>query len=135
MTGLMFKISGAWLVSLLAGLPMFVSMGLAALGFMWLGGFPISMLPQKMAGSVNSFPIVAAPLFILMGHILGAARLTDRIVEFATAEEAVKAVEQFHNKEFQGRPLTVNIARPKEERAPRWSGGSRDSSDARSQAR
>lgn len=85
MTGLMFKISGAWLVGLLAGLPMFASMGLAALAFMWIGGFPISMLPQKMAGSVNSFPIVAAPLFILMGHILGAARLTDRIVEFATA--------------------------------------------------
>jgi RNA recognition motif-containing protein len=31
-------------------------------------------------------------------------------------------VEQFHNKEFQGRPLTVNIARPREERPPRWSG-------------
>src|ERR1051325_3963192 len=44
-------------------------------------------------------------------------------VEFAAAEDAVKAVEQFHNKEFQGRTLTVNIARPKEERAPRWSGG------------
>jgi cold-inducible RNA-binding protein len=40
-------------------------------------------------------------------------------VEYATAEEASKAVEQFHNKEFQGRALTVNIARPKEERAPR----------------
>ncbi|MGD0351109.1 MAG: RNA-binding protein [Verrucomicrobiota bacterium] len=46
-------------------------------------------------------------------------------VEFATAEEAQKAVEQFHNKEFQGRALTVNIARPREERAPRWSGGDR----------
>ena len=33
-------------------------------------------------------------------------------VEFATAEEANKAVEQFHNKEFQGRALTVNVARP-----------------------
>ena len=42
-------------------------------------------------------------------------------VEFATAEAASKAVEQFHNKEFQGRQLTVNIARPREERAPRWS--------------
>jgi RNA recognition motif-containing protein len=40
-------------------------------------------------------------------------------VEYATNEEAVRAVEQFHNKEFQGRPLTVNIARPREERAPR----------------
>jgi len=43
-------------------------------------------------------------------------------VEFATPEEATKAVEQFHNKEFQGRALTVNIARPREERPPRWSG-------------
>ena len=33
-------------------------------------------------------------------------------VEFATPEEAQKAVEQFHNKEFQGRALTVNVARP-----------------------
>jgi cold-inducible RNA-binding protein len=41
-------------------------------------------------------------------------------IEFASAEEAAKAVEQFHNKEFQGRPLTVNIARPREERAPRF---------------
>ncbi len=53
-------------------------------------------------------------------------------VEFATAEEASKAVEQFHNKEFQGRALTVNVARPREERAPRWSGGR---SEARSERR
>jgi RNA recognition motif-containing protein len=46
-------------------------------------------------------------------------------VEFATAEEAAKAVEQFHSKEFQGRTLTVNVARPREERAPRWSGSAR----------
>ncbi len=39
-------------------------------------------------------------------------------VEFASSEEANKAIEQFHNKEFQGRALTVNIARPREERAP-----------------
>jgi len=44
-------------------------------------------------------------------------------VEFATPEEAQKAVEQFHNKEFQGRTLTVNVARPREERPPRAGGG------------
>jgi RNA recognition motif-containing protein len=46
-------------------------------------------------------------------------------VEFSTAEEANKAVEMFHGKELQGRALTVNIARPREERAPRSSGGYR----------
>jgi RNA recognition motif-containing protein len=40
-------------------------------------------------------------------------------VEYSTAEEAKKAVDQFHNKEFQGRSLTVNVARPREERPPR----------------
>jgi len=43
-------------------------------------------------------------------------------VEYSTPEEAVKAVEEFHNKEFQGRQLTVNIARPREERQTRWAG-------------
>ena len=52
-------------------------------------------------------------------------------VEYATAEEAGKAVEQFAGKEFQGRALTVNIARPKEERAPRWSGDRPGASEAR----
>ncbi|HPA25727.1 MAG TPA: RNA-binding protein [bacterium] len=37
-------------------------------------------------------------------------------VEYATAEEAQKAIELFNGQEFLGRPLVVNIARPKEDR-------------------
>src|ERR671930_2460512 len=44
-------------------------------------------------------------------------------IEYSTSEEANKAVEMFHSKEFQGRALTVNIARPREERPPRSGGG------------
>ena len=44
-------------------------------------------------------------------------------IEYASQDEANKAVEMFHDKEFQGRQLTVNIARPREERAPRAGGG------------
>ena len=83
MMGLMLKVSGAWLFTILAGLPLFASMGLAALAFLWLGGMPITVLPQKMAGSMNSFPIVAAPLFILMGNIMNSAGITTRIFAFA----------------------------------------------------
>jgi RNA recognition motif-containing protein len=50
-------------------------------------------------------------------------------VELSTSEEANKAVEMFHGKEFQGRALTVNIARPREERAPRSGGGYRGPRD------
>jgi cold-inducible RNA-binding protein len=44
-------------------------------------------------------------------------------IEFSTAEEAANAVEMFHGKELQGRALTVNVAKPREERAPREGGG------------
>ena len=44
-------------------------------------------------------------------------------IEYSTQDEANKAVEMFHNKEFQGRQLTVNIARPREERPQRGGGG------------
>ena len=46
-------------------------------------------------------------------------------VEFATAEEAQKAIEQFHDKDFQGRKITVNVARPREDRPPRSDRGDR----------
>jgi len=44
-------------------------------------------------------------------------------IEYADPAEATKAVEMFHGKEFQGRALTVNIARPREDRPPREGGG------------
>ena len=40
-------------------------------------------------------------------------------VEMSTEEEAQKAIEMFNGKDMDGRPIVVNIARPKEERAPR----------------
>ncbi len=85
MVGLMSKIFGGWIVAIMTGMPLYISMALAALVFVWINGMPASILVQKMAGSMNSFPIVAAPLFILMGNILGAAKITDRIVTFASA--------------------------------------------------
>jgi RNA recognition motif-containing protein len=63
--------------------------------------------------------------FSQIGNVTSVTIMVDRetgksrgfaFVEFETAEEANRAVEQLNNKEFQGRALTVNLARPKEER-------------------
>ena len=56
-------------------------------------------------------------------------------VEYSSPAEATKAVEMFHGKEFQGRPLTVNIARPREERPPRAGGGYREDRGERRERR
>jgi RNA recognition motif-containing protein len=44
-------------------------------------------------------------------------------VEMGSQAEADAAIAQFHGKEFQGRPLTVNEARPREERPSGGGGG------------
>jgi tripartite ATP-independent transporter DctM subunit len=85
MNHLILEIVAVWLVAILIGLPLFASMGLAAFAYVVFSGLSPSIVPQKMAQAMNSFPLVAAPLFILMGNLLGAAKLTDRIVRFATS--------------------------------------------------
>src|ERR1700687_2438360 len=85
MIQLMLEIVGVWLIAILMGVPLFGSMGLAAFAFVIFSGLSPSIVPQKMAQAMNSFPLVAAPLFILMGNLIGEATLTDRIVRFATS--------------------------------------------------
>ena len=71
----------------------------------------------SQAGAVTS-------VNLMMDKVTGKSR-GFAFVEFGSSDEANRAVEQFHNKDFQGRQLTVNIARPREERPQqqRWGGG------------
>ena len=74
--------------------------------------------------------------FAQAGNVLSAVIIMDKMtgrskgfgfVEMATQEEAQNAISMFNDKEFEGRRLTVNEARPMEPRAPRsgGNGGSR----------
>src|ERR687894_2400772 len=64
-------------------------------------------------------------IFSQAGEVENATVVEDRdtgrsrgfgFVEMATAEGAAAAIEQFNGKEFGGRALTVNEARPREDR-------------------
>lgn len=47
-------------------------------------------------------------------------------VTMSSPEEAQKAIDAMHGKQLDGRPLTVNIARPREERPSGGGGGRRE---------
>src|SRR5258708_33188783 len=47
-------------------------------------------------------------------------------VTMSTTAEAQKAIDAMHGKELAGRALTVNLARPREDRPPGRGGGRRD---------
>ena len=55
---------------------------------------------------------------------LGAAKtMANYAASLYGAEEAQKAIEGMNGKDMDGRALTVNVARPREERAPGGGGG------------
>ncbi len=67
------------------------------------------------AGSVTSVNLI-------MDKFTGRSR-GFAFVEMASEAEAQKAIEMFQGKELDGRALTVNEARPREERATSGGGG------------
>ena len=78
-------------------------------------------------------------LFAKAGTVKSAQVIKDRasgrskgfgFVEMSSEEEAQNAITMFHGKDFSGRPLTVNIARPREER-PGGGGGFRSGGNRR----
>ena len=44
---------------------------------------PLSIVVQRMGTGLDSFVLIAIPLFVLAGHLLNRAGIADRIFEFA----------------------------------------------------
>ena len=85
MITLMLAVLAAWFVALFAGPAIYAAMGLAGFAFLLLAGVPGIVIPQKVAMAANSFPLLAAPLFILMGNLMNSSGITYRIFDFAKA--------------------------------------------------
>lgn len=73
-----------WVAFLLLGLPVFASLGIASVVYIFTNGQHALIIPQKIAMSANSFPLLAAPFFIMMGNLMNSAGITQRIFNFAT---------------------------------------------------
>ncbi len=79
-----------WLIPLLfvlflAGIPITFALGVAALLGLVLSGVPLLVVVQKLWTAVDTFPLVAVPLFILAGDIMSIGGITRRLVDFAQA--------------------------------------------------
>jgi tripartite ATP-independent transporter DctM subunit len=68
---------------MLIGMPIAFAMGTATVVYLLVADISLSILPQRMMNAVNSFLILAIPLFYLAGELMNACRLTERIVALA----------------------------------------------------
>lgn len=72
---------GLFLVLLLTSVPIAISLGLAATGaLLYSGKVSSSYIAQGLVTSIDSFPLMAVPFFILAGDLMGHGGLSKRLL-------------------------------------------------------
>src|SRR5712672_2317341 len=72
--------------TLLAGIPVFIALAFSSLLYThFIAGIPDFVILHRMAGGLDSFPLLAVPFFILAGNLMNSAGITNRIYDFAVA--------------------------------------------------
>ncbi|WP_071026457.1 TRAP transporter large permease [Peptoniphilus raoultii] len=70
---------------LFLGIPIAFAMGVVTSGMLVIQNISLEMMVQRMFAGVNSFSLLALPLFILAGNIMGEGGLTKRLMNLANA--------------------------------------------------
>ena len=74
------------LVLFLIGAPIFVALGMGtAISIIVEGNLPLVLVPQRMFAGLDSWPIMAIPMFMLAGNLMDQGGMSKRIVNFANA--------------------------------------------------
>lgn len=88
---------------------------------LYVGNLPYSTTDDDLKNTFSQAGTVSSAT-VIMDKMTGRSKGFG-FVEMSSDEEAKAAIEMFNGKDMDGRPLTVNEARPMEPRAPRSGGG------------
>lgn len=78
-------IAFGWLFLVLVGVPIGISMIVVSMGYFYWSGMGLAFALSRMIDGLNSFPMLAVPLFILAAAILNGAGITNLLFGFARA--------------------------------------------------
>ena len=68
----------AFLLLFMAGFPVAYAILLPSIGYVLAEGLPWGLLAQRITYALDSFPLVAVPIFIFVGNLMNSAGITDR---------------------------------------------------------
>lgn len=75
-----------FLLLLFMGLPIAYVLGcVAVVGIMLLQGIPLITVVQRMFSGLNSFTLLAVPLFIFAANIMNRGKISDKLIDFAVS--------------------------------------------------
>ena len=72
-----------FLVLLFTGIPLYVDLGLSSFLYIFMTGMKPIVVLQRITQAANSFTMIAAPFFILMGNLMNTGGVTRKLFRFA----------------------------------------------------
>src|SRR4051794_41941130 len=80
----MLLLLGSFVVLRLIGVPVAIAMAVASLLYILVtGSVPDVIIAQRMIAGVESFPLLAVPLFILAGNLMNVSGITGGLFKFS----------------------------------------------------
>lgn len=77
---------GVFFLLLVLNIPVAIALAAGALSFFFIqSGLPMPIYAQRLASSAASFPLLAIPMFTLIGVIMNHAGITKRLLDLASA--------------------------------------------------
>ncbi|MEQ5767769.1 TRAP transporter large permease [Halomonas sp. H33-56] len=73
----------SFVVLMLIGVPIAFTIGASTLATLVVQGTPLAVVPQQMFQGINTFALVAVPMFILTGDLMAQGAVSRKLVDFA----------------------------------------------------
>jgi tripartite ATP-independent transporter DctM subunit len=78
-----FLIVAAFLALFVLGFPVVLAIGIPCIVYVFANGLPIDLIAQRTLYALDSFPLVAVPVFLFVGSLMNSAGISRYIYKFA----------------------------------------------------
>ena len=72
-----------WILLIIIGINIFISLGLISILSLIILGHPVQSIAQKLITPINSYSLLAVPMFILASEIMNEGGVTKKIINFS----------------------------------------------------
>ncbi|MBL8341548.1 MAG: TRAP transporter large permease [Rubrivivax sp.] len=78
-----FAVVAAFLGLFLLGFPVVLAIGIPSVAYLLLNDLPLDLIAQRSLYAMDSFPLVAVPVFVFVGSLMNSAGISRHIYRFA----------------------------------------------------
>ncbi len=82
---MLLAVAAIFIVLVLFSMPIVFALGVAGVAGLWIGGYPLQMLPSSLVGGSQSWVLLAIPAFVFAGGLMERCGMSHALVDFARA--------------------------------------------------